>query len=340
MKTASSFSLAILLILLIAGTIHAQSDSSLLKLEKEILLPGVEGRVDHFSVDVQGKRLFVAALGNGTIEVLDVTKGERTGEIRGLREPQGLYYDATANRLYVASGGDGMLRIYSGLNLALQSEVELGDDADNVRGEVHAGRIWIGYGEGALAIMTLMGQSGGGITLPSHPESFQLEQGGLRVFVNIPKESAVAVADRTKKVVVAKWSLAGTSANYPMALDEEDRRLFIGCRMPPRLVVLDIDSGHTIAELPVIGDTDDVYFDPLHRLLYVIGGEGAVDIIRMKDPNHYELAGRTATAPGARTGLFVPDFDRLFVAAPRRGSHGARILVYQIAHTELPPSGH
>jgi sugar lactone lactonase YvrE len=247
MKTAPTFSFPILLILLTTGAIHAQSDSSLLKLEKEIALPGVEGRIDHFSVDVQGKRLFVAALGNGTIEVLDITKGERTAQIRGLQEPQGLYFDATANRLYVASGGDGTLRIYNGTNLALQNEVELGDHADNVRGEVHAGRIWIGYGSGALAIMTLTGEKVGEIALGSHPESFQLEQGRSRVLVNVPKESAVAVADRIKKAVVAKWSLDRTFANYPMALDEADRRLFVGCRVPPRLVVLDTDSGQVVA---------------------------------------------------------------------------------------------
>src|SRR5262245_47729556 len=117
MKTAIAFSFTFLLVLLTTGAIHAQSDSTSLKLEKEIALPGVEDRIDHFSVDVSGKRLFVAALGNGTIEVLNIAKGERTTQIRGLEEPQGLYFDATANRLYVASGGDGTLRIYNGTNL-------------------------------------------------------------------------------------------------------------------------------------------------------------------------------------------------------------------------------
>jgi DNA-binding beta-propeller fold protein YncE len=304
------------------------------------VLPGVEGRIDHLSVDIPGKRLFVAALGNGTIEVLDFIKSERTAQIPGLLQPQGVYFDPTANRLYVASGGDGTLRIYNGTNLVLDDKIKLGDDADNVRGEVDAGRILIGYGSGALAITTLTGQNLGKIVLGSHPESFQLEQSSSRVFVNVPQKSAVVVVDRTRKMVVATWDIHGRYANYPMALDEADRRLFVGCRTPPEILVLDTDSGHLMAKLPVVGDTDDVYFDPARRLLYVIGGDGAVDVIRMRDPNHYEPVERIPTASGARTGLFVPDFDRLFVAAPRRGSHGARILVYQIAHTELPPSGH
>ena len=154
-------------------------------------------------MDIPGKRLFVAALGNGTIEVLDLTKSERTAQILRLEEPQGLYFDATRNRLYVASGGDGTLRIYNGTNLVLDDKIELGDDADNVRGDVHADRIFVGYGSGALAITTLTGQNLERIVLGSHPESFQLEQSGLRVFVNVPKETAVAVVDRTKKMVVA-----------------------------------------------------------------------------------------------------------------------------------------
>jgi len=234
----------------------------------------------------------------------------------------------------VASGGDGTLRIYNGTNLVLDDKIELGDDADNVRGDVHAGRIFVGYGSGALAITTLTGQNLGRIVLGSHPESFQLEQSGSRVFVNAPKESAIAVVDRTKKMVVAQWGTDGASANYSMALDEADQRLFVGCRTPPEILVLDTDSGHLVAKLPTVGDTDDVYFDSIRRFLYVIGGEGAVDVIRMRNPNNYEPVERIRTAPGARTGLFVPDFDRLFVAAPRRGSQPGRVLVYQIAQRQ------
>ena len=206
---------------------------------------------------------------------MDLTKSERTAQIPGLLEPQGVYFDPTANRLYVASGGDGTLRIYGGTNFILDDKIKLGDDADNVRGEVDAGRIFIGYGSGALAIITLMGQNLGKIVLGSHPESFQLEQSSSRVFVYVPKESAIAVVDRTRKMVLATWDIHGRSANYPMALDEADRRLFVGCRTPPEILVLDTDSGHLMAKLPVVGDTDDVYFGPARRLLVVIGGDAA-----------------------------------------------------------------
>ena len=128
----------------------------------------------------------------------------------------------------------------------------------------------------------------------------------------------------------AEWGLAWTFANYPMALDEADKKLFVGCRLPARLVVLNTDSGQVVAKLPVVGDTDDVYFDPTRRFVYVIGGDGAVDVFQMSDPNHYEHAGRTNTASGARTGLFVPALERLFVGVPQRGSQAAKVFVYQI----------
>jgi hypothetical protein len=319
-------------IVFVAARGYGQQDPGPLRLEKEIPLKGVEGRIDHFSVDVPGKRIFIAALENGTVEVVDISKGQRITEIKGLKEPQGLYYDNRTNRLYVASAGDGTLRIYDGTSLALQSTLEFGDDADNVRYDENAGHIWVGYGSGGLGYVAA-GEKVGEIPLGSHPESFQLEHKGSRAFVNVPKEFGVAVVDRTKHSVISKWGLDWTFANYPMALDEGDKRLFVGCRMPARLVILDTNSGRVIAKLPIVGDTDDVFFDPTRHLIYVIGGEGAVDIFGARDPNRYEPVGRTKTAEGARTGLFVPGLDRLFVAAPHRESQAARLLVYQITQS-------
>jgi DNA-binding beta-propeller fold protein YncE len=312
-----------------AACAYGQDDLAPLRFEKEIPLTGVEGRIDHFSVDAPGKRIFIAALENGTVEVVDLAKGKRTAEIRGLKEPQGLYYDDATSRLYVASAGDGTLRIYEGEGLTLWSTLEFGDDADNVRYDENTSQIWVGYGSGGLGVVA-EGKKAGEIPLGSHPESFQLEHSGSRVFVNVPKEFGVAVVDRTKHAVISKWGLGRTFANYPMALDERDGRLFVGCRLPARLVILDTNSGQVVAKLPVVGDTDDVFFDPTRRLVYVIGGEGAVDIFRMHDPNRYDHVGRTNTAAGARTGLFVSGLDRLFVAAPHRGSQMAKLLVYEV----------
>jgi DNA-binding beta-propeller fold protein YncE len=319
---------------LLAATIVALSsvnaqNTSLLHLEKEIPLPGVEGRIDHCSADVLGQRLFVAALENGTVEVLDIRKGERSAEIKGLSEPQGIHYSSQNGGLYVATGGDGTLRVYDGSTLSLRHTLDLGDDADNVRYDAHSGQILVGFGGGGLGIVDASGQKVGTIRLSSHPESFQLEEEGSRIFVNVPKESAVVVVDRTKHTVIAKWGLDWTFANYPMALDEEDKRLFVGCRMPARLVVLNTGSGQVVGKLPIVGDADDVFFDSHQRLIYVIGGEGFVDVFRLRDCDHLDKVARVSSAPGARTGLLVSVFNRLFVAVPHRGSQPAKVMVYE-----------
>ena len=316
--------------ILLLNVISAEAkDLGPLRLEKEIPLPGVEGRIDHFSADEAGQRLFVAALGNGSVEIVDLRKGERTAEIKGLEEPQGLYYDSKTGKLYVATGGDGKLRSYDGKSLALQDTLELGKDADNVRYDRQAGDVWVGYGDG-IAIINSAGQKVGSIPLGSHPESFQFEEKGDQVYINVPKQLGVALVDRTKRMVLAKWGLGASFANYPMALDSANQRLFVGCRLPAQLVVLDTTSGRIVDTPPTVGDADDVFYDTTRRLVYVIGGEGAVEILRQRDPDHYERAARISTAPGARTGFFLQNSSRLYVAVPHRGSQTAKLLVYTI----------
>ena len=305
-------------------------DVETLALEKEIALPGVEGRIDHFSVDIPGERLFIAALENGSVEILDIRKGERTAEIKGLEEPQGVYYDSKTGRLYVATGGDGKLRIYDEKSLTVRETIEFGGDADNVRFDQQTGDIWVGYGNGGIGIVNSTGQNVGSVALGTHPESFQFEQSGDRVYVNVPNQFGIAIVDRKKRAVVAKWGLGGLFANYPMALDDANKRLFVGCRFPARLVIMDATSGRVITSLPTVGDTDEVFYDPSRRQVYVIGGEGVVEVLRQREPDHYERVGRIPTGPGARTGLFVRAFNRLYVAAPNRGSQAARVLVYVV----------
>ncbi len=313
---------------LLSAVLASGEDPGPLRLEKELPLPGVEGRIDHFSADDTGQRLFVAALGNGSVEIVDVSKGERTAEIKGLKEPQGVYYDSKTRRLYVATAGDGKLRVYDGKSLTLQETLEFGDDADNVRYDRTTGEIWVGYGNGGIGVVNSTDQKVGSIELGTHPESFQFEQNGDRVYANVPKQFGVSVIDRKKRLQIAKWGIGVSFGNYPMALDDADKRLFVGCRLPARLVVLDTRSGRIVVTLPTVGDTDDVFYDTTQRLIYVIGGEGAVEVFRQRDPDHYESVGRTTTAAGARTGLFLQNSGRLYVAVPHRESEAAKVLVY------------
>jgi DNA-binding beta-propeller fold protein YncE len=320
----------VFLLALLCGITASAKDAGPLHLEKEIPLQGVEGRIDHFSADEAGQRLFIAALGNGSVEILDLRRGERTAEIKGLEEPQGVCYDSKTGRLYVATGGDGKLRIYNEKSLTVRETLEFGGDADNLRYDQQTGDIWVGYGNGGIGIVNSAGQNVGSVGLGTHPESFQFEQTGDRVYVNVPKQFGITVVDRKKRAAVTKWGLGGLFSNYPMALDDANKRLFVGCRFPARLVILDTTSGRIVTSLPTVGDTDDVFCDPIRRQVYAVGGEGAVDVFRQRDPDHYEPVQRIKTAPGARTGLFVSAFNRLFVAVPHRGLESARVLVYAV----------
>jgi hypothetical protein len=191
-----------------------------------------------------------------------------------------------------------------------------------------SGLIWVGYGSGGLASFDADLNRKASISLPVHPESFQLEPNTARIFVNLPGRFRIAVIDRSKSSVTANWQTHGTLENFPMSLDTEDKRLFVGCRLPARMLILDADIAKIVGKMPIVGDTDDLFFDAKRRFVYVIGGEGAVTVIRLNGPDRYEQVSKTPTAHGARTGLFVPALNRLFVAAPHRGTEPARILVY------------
>ena len=319
--------LAILLAVpLLLGSAAAAAPPDPLTLERTIPLGQVQGRIDHMAVDLARHRLFVAELGNGSLGVVDLEKGEVAKRIGGLKEPQGVAYAPDADLVYVASGGDGTLRRYAGADLGLAGVTKLGDDADNVRVDPRGGRVVVGYGDGALALLdAASGEKTGEIALPGHPESFRLEAGGPRAFVNVPTARQVVVVDRDAGRQVAAWKVDGRD-NFPMALDEAAGRLLVVERHPPELLVLDTASGEVAARLPTCGDADDVFLDAKRGRVYVSCGEGVVNVVERRGDAYQELA-RVPTAPGARTSLLVPELDRLYVAARAGDGRGAAILV-------------
>lgn len=295
-----------------------------------IALPGVTGRIDHLAADVAGKRLFVAALGNNTMEVIDINAMRLTKSITGLHEPQGIRFLPDRNRIVVANGDDGSVVFYDGRTLAVVHTAKTSGDADNVRYDAKTERVYVGYGNGSLAAMDADGTAVGDIKLAGHPESFQLENAGSRLFVNVPSAGHVAVVDRDQQAVRATWPVTAAGSNYPMALDEGNRRLFIGCRRPAKLLVYDTGSGANVAAVDIVGDTDDLFYDAAKKRLYVIGGEGFITVLAQQDADQYAQLQKLPTASGARTGLFVPELAKLFVAVPKRGAQSAEIRVYDV----------
>ena len=306
----------------------APADAAPLRLVQTIPMPGVEGRIDHLAIDVAARRLFVCALGNGTVEVVDLEKSQRIQSLPGFEEPQGIVFMPKTKTVVVASGGDGRLSFLEGAPLKVTKALPLGEDADNVRYDPEHERIYVGYGGGALAIVdALKRERLGEVALEAHPESFQRESSG-RIFVNEARRARVAVVDVDKKAVTSRWGLDGASANYPMALDEARHRLFVATRQPPRLIVMDTGMGKIVASLETEADADDVFFDASRRRVYVVGGGGSVVVYDQTDPDHYAERARIRTADGARTGLFSPDQGRLYVAVPHRANPIAEIRVF------------
>jgi DNA-binding beta-propeller fold protein YncE len=311
--------------------IAARAEEGVLQLTQTIALPGVEGRMDHFALDPAGDRLFVCALGNNTVEVLDLRKGQRIHSITGLGAPQGITYIPELGRLFVANDKGGICRIYDAKSFQPVGEIDFKDDADNVRYDDSSKRVYVGFGSGGIGIISAQeSKTIGSIKLAAHPEAFELEKQGHRIFVNVPNARQVAIIDRDKGEVTATWKTDGAFGNFPMAFDEANHRLFIGCRMPSKLVVLNTESGGVVANVDISGDPDDVFYDSKRHHIYAICGAGKIDIIEQAGASTYKPLAKIATADGARTGLFVPERDNLFVAVPHRGSQAAEIRCYQV----------
>ncbi|PYT82701.1 MAG: hypothetical protein DMG40_05365 [Acidobacteria bacterium] len=320
--------LFVILPFLFAALVKAQANEPL-KLEKAIQLPDVQGRIDHMSIDVKGQRLFVSALGNNTVEVIDLKAGKRANTIPGLKEPQGVLFVANNDRLFVASSKDGTVKMFDGTSLKLLKTIEYGDDADNLRFDSNHQRVYVGYGDGALAELDTDGNKIAETKLDAHPESFQLEKNTPRIYVNLPKSRKIAVVDRDAHSIVTTWGTGTSLANYAMALDEADHRLFVVTRYPARLLVIDTGSGKIVQTLSAVGDCDDVFYDQSRKRIYASGGEGAISVFEQQDADHYKEGSRIATVKGARTSFFSPDLGRLYLAARRQGSSPAMIQVFE-----------
>lgn len=306
-----------LLMCLAGATAHGETPA--LVLERTIALKDVRGRIDHMAIDLARGRLFVAELGNGTVDVIDLGTERAVGRIEGLKEPQGLAYLAGSDVLAVASAGDGSVRLFRGDSLAALGRIDLGDDADNVRVDRSSGSLVVGYGSGGLAVIrgsapALLSRIG----LPAHPEGFQIDADQHRAYVNLPDAHAIAVVDLEAGRQVGGWHMPPFHANYPIALDAAHGIAAVGFRNPPRLVVYNARTGDATSIVPTCGDADDLFFDTRRRRIYVSCGAGLVDAWE-QDSGTYRHLQPLPTRLGARTALFVPELDRLFVAAPPAG---------------------
>jgi len=304
----------------------ARADAGPLAVQSKIELGDVQGRIDHLAIDLKRQRLYVAELGNDTVGVVDLKEGRVVETLRGLKEPQGIGYEPTTDTVYIANGEDGSVRLYKGADLTSLGSIQLGDDADNVRIDEAAHRVWVGYGSGALAVIDANSRHKVvDIPLPAHPESFRLDPNGSEIFVNLPRGRQIAVVDRAVNKQVGTWKTDLLLANFPLALDDTGQILSV-FRFPARLAVFRKQDGQRLQVLNTCGDSDDLFFDPKRHRVYITCGEGAIDVFS-HEASGYRHVGRLATSSGARTSLFVPELDRLYLAVRATPSTPAAIWV-------------
>ncbi len=324
------------MVLTLALPLVAQDSRAPLRLVQTIPL-SVDGRLDHLSADVKGMRLFVAALGNNSVEVIDLREGRAIRSIAGPQKPQGVWYVEGLKKLFVASGNDGMCRVYDGKTLELIESIKLDLGADLVGYNQRKKLLYAGYGGedakkdfGNVAIIDARKNKHiGDIRTKVHPGGILVDDLGRRIYITLPATSEVAVIDTRRNEISKSWEAVEAKRTVTFALDTANSRLFVGTRTPGHIIVYDITSFKKMADFPAVGLLDGMFFDAHRKRLYVTGGEGFVDVFQQRDADHYDSLARIPTRPIARTSLFVPELDRYYVAVPRKDNQTAEIRVYE-----------
>jgi DNA-binding beta-propeller fold protein YncE len=317
------------------------SSSSSFSLAQTIAIPYVNGRIDHMAIDVRGQRLFVAELGNNSLDVINLKAAKRIQSISNnglLNEPQSVLFIPELNRIFVSNGQDGTVDVFDAKSFRLIKKIRLpSNDADNMRYDPNSKLVYVGYGEGSLRIINATNYNiVGTISLNGHPESFQIEAEKQasgqkqRIFVNIPQSNSIEVVDSQKHTVSKTWAITNAKNNFPMALDEANHRLFVGTRDPPKLMVFDTNSGKVVSVLNIANDADDIFYDAARKRIYVSCGQGFINIFQQQDANHYSALAAVPTAQGARTYLFISELNRFYLAVPHIADQQSEIHVYQV----------
>jgi len=313
-----------------------QSGPAPLRLVQTIPL-SVDGRMDHLYADIKGMRLFVAALANNSVEVIDLRVGKAIRSLTGPQKPQGVWYVPSLKKLFVASGNDGICRVYNGETLELIESIKLDLGPDLVGYNPRTKLLYLGYGGedakkefGDLAIIDARkNKHVGDIQTSAHPGGILVDDSGRRIYITIPQNSEVAVIDAKSNKIIKTWRATEAQRTVSLALDAAHGRLFVGARNPARVIVYDINSFQRVADFPTVGLMDGMFFDGARKRLYVSGGEGFVDVFQQQDADHYLPLARIPTRPIARTSLFVPELNRYYVAVPRKDNESAEIRVYE-----------
>jgi DNA-binding beta-propeller fold protein YncE len=297
----------------------------------------VKGEFDHFAIDLAGHRLFLAAEDQKTVEVFDLSSSKHVSSIRLFERPHGLVFVPGSSRLMVADGGDGTCKFIDLDAPKVSTTVKTALRADSVVYDRETETVFVANG-GQVAKMDYSLVTAinareerpiGELRIDSKIlEAMAVERMGKRLFLNLMDKNTIAVIDRVTRELITQWPLGAAEQPSALAFDEDQHRLFVGCRRPGMLVVLDTDSGKVVTSLPSIGHADDAYYDANHKRIYVSGGEGAVSVYQQNGPNGYQRLPDVPTGAGAKTSLFVPELNELFLAVPAGLNSPAQVMIF------------
>lgn len=302
-----------------------------LKLEKTIEMPGVSGRIDHMAINLKAQVVYMAALGNNTVEVIDLRNGAVIHSIAGLDEPQGIAFIPEHNEVVVANGGNGNCVFYNAADYSIITTLHLAGDADNVRYNALSGKIYIGYGDGGIAVIDAISHKQiSDVKLPAHPESFQLDQKNNLLLVNLPGANAISVIGLNDFKVLNTWKTNSLKANFPLTLDTANNHVMIGFRHPAVLVTYDVKTGKEVNRTDLISDVDDIFYHPAKHQVLASGGGGAINIFEKNTDNTYKKIANISTRFGTRTSLLIPSLQTYVLAERANGGKPAALVVYKI----------
>jgi DNA-binding beta-propeller fold protein YncE len=325
-----SLALAAGFLLVLTARPAPAAEPATLELVRTIPLKGAPGRLDHAAIDSKHGRLFVANLSNNSLDVVDLKAGTLIKQVPGQRKIQGIAYAPDLDRIYVGNGIGGECNVFDGRDYKLLKSIKL-PGADNVRYLARRQFVYVGHAEKALSVIDARTfEVKATIKLPGRPEGFQLEGKRPRLYMNTVDPTRLVVVDTDANKVLHRYPITLADRAYPMALDEANRRLFIGCRNKPSVVVVDSESGKEVASVELPADIDDLFYDARNRRLYASCGAGALAVLRQRDADHYEVIEKIPTVKLARTCFFDPAGGLLYLFVPRQeGQPGPTVRVYR-----------
>lgn len=329
--------IAFLALFLLAASAHAQAELPI-KLVHTTFLPGYVGDFEHFAADVKGNRLFLIAEDHKTVEVLNIRTGARIHTITGFGQPHAVEYLPGPNTLIVTEGDEesGAVELVSGSTYKILDKIKLPTDVDggvynpvNEYYYVESG----GQGQGAKThLLSIIDTQNfkriGDITLPgTKSEAMAINHSGEKLYINLRDPDEIGVIDLQTRQLVARWPIPDAKSENALVLDEPNHRLFSATHTPPKLFVFDIDSGKVVASLPCAENTDDMGYDPNRKRIFITG-DGSTSVFRQLDADHYEKIAEVPTGYRARTSIFVPELNRLYIAVASRGKRvGGKLAV-------------